>query len=69
MKELIAIGNCMGAPAYFESLVDKVTVLPIETRTVNIVKETATKDTIVMFGGGRISILFYIPHEYLDTQW
>lgn len=52
----------MGAPAYFESLVDKVTVLPIETRTVNIVKETATKDTIVMFGGGEdIHPFLYTP--------
>lgn len=62
MKELLAIGNCMGAPAYFESLVDKVTVLPIRGDTPGIIEERATKDTIVMFGGGEdIHPFLYTP--------
>jgi gamma-glutamyl-gamma-aminobutyrate hydrolase PuuD len=48
MTQLVAIGNCMGAPSYFKHLFDKVHVIDDIVAARALVNE----DTVIMYGGG-----------------
>ncbi len=48
MQKLVAIGSCMGAPAYFKNLFEEVQIIGYKDRPETVVD----KNTVIMYGGG-----------------